>query len=165
VTSTQDIDSDAINHRTSRFELKPYPSLDLSISTKSSHFEIFHLTHPDESSKEEPLKAKLCYLSKSKDYDGLGLVLIFQQHLHVIVKVEESSPSYQAGLCENDVIIFVGKTNVEKLTHEDVKVMMQAMILAANQVELTVLSKSDIPKYKTLQEKGLIDWSIMGLER
>ncbi len=31
--------------------------------------------------------------------------------------------------------------------------MIRAMTLASNQVELTVLSKSDIPKYKTLQEQ------------
>ncbi|CAF1166753.1 unnamed protein product [Adineta steineri] len=44
-------------------------------------------------------------------------------------------------------------------------IMIRAAALASNQVELTVISKLDIPEYKTLQEKGLIDWSIMGLER
>ena len=113
----------------------------------------FIITQPDESSKEEPLKAKLCRLRKSKSYDGYGLVLKFQQHLHIIGEVEEASPSYRAGLRANDVIIFVGKTNVEKLIHDDVKVMIRAMALASNHVELTVLSKSDIPRYKTFKKK------------
>jgi hypothetical protein len=43
--------------------------------------------------------------------------------------------------------------------------MIREAALGSDHVELTVISKSDIPKYKTLQEKGLIDWSIMGLEK
>jgi C-terminal processing protease CtpA/Prc len=171
---SQDNDSDGNPQHVSRFELKTRPSLQSTASSlslasgissvKTPHYEIFNLTQPDESSKDEPLKAKLCRLRKSKRYDGFGLVLKFQQHLHVIGEVEEASPSYRAGLRANDVIIFVGKTNVEKLLHDDVKVMIRAMTLASNNVELTVLSKLDIPRYKTFREKGLIDWSIMGLE-
>ncbi|CAF3597394.1 unnamed protein product [Adineta steineri] len=173
ITSGDDVDSDPNQRRISRFELKKQPSFESLASststaskpTKSSRYEIFNLTQPDESSTEEPLKAKICHLRKSKHYDGYGLVLKFQQHLHIIGEVEHASPSYRAGLRENDVILFVGKTNVEKLTHEDIKVMIRAASLASNQVDLTVISKLDIPEYKTLQEKGLIDWSIMGLER
>ena len=88
-----------------------------------------------------------------------------EQHLHIIGKVEEASPSYRAGLRENDVIVFVGTTNVEKMSHDEVKVMIRAMALTTNHVQLTVLSKRDLPRYKVLQEKGLIDWSVMGLER
>lgn len=134
-------------------------------SIKKPRYEIFNITRVDESMKEEPLKAKLCRLRRSKNYDGYGLVLKYQQHLHVIGAVEKSSPAYRAGLRENDVILVVHKTNVEKLTHDDIKVMIRALTLAAKEVELTVVSKLDIPKYKTLQEKDLIDWSIMGLEK
>lgn len=166
MTPGDDITSDENKRRGSRYELKDYPSFQSSVSsennsTKSRRYEIFNLTNPN----EEPLKAKICRLRKSKHFDGYGLVLKSQRHLHIIGEVEEASPSYRAGLRENDIIIFVGKTNVEKLTHDDVKVMIRAMALASNQVELTVLSKLDIPRYKTLQEKGLIDWSIIGLER
>ncbi|CAF1251295.1 unnamed protein product [Adineta steineri] len=72
------------------------------------------------------------------------------------IKISKTS-SYRASLRENDVILFVGKTNVEKLTHENIKVMIRAAALASNQIALTVISKLDIPEYKTLQEKGLID--------
>ncbi len=157
----------------SRFELQTRPSEDSAVSLlsknsgsgKSRRPELFSITQSDDSTKEEPIRAKLCHLRKSKNYDGFGLVLKYQQQLHVIGEVEEASPSYRAGLRENDVIIFVGKSNVEKLSHDDVKVMIRALTLASNQVELTVLSKLDIPKYKTLQEKGLVDWSVMGLEK
>jgi hypothetical protein len=172
ITSSSDADSNTNNGHISRFELVKRPSFESTgsllsgnSSMKTPRYEIFNLTQPDESSKEEPLKAKLCRLRRSKRYDGFGLVLKFQQHLHVIGKVEQNSPSYRAGLRENDVIMFVGKTNVEKLTHDDVKVMIRAMTLAMHSVELTVLAKIDIPKYKTLQEKSLVDWSIMGLEK
>ncbi|CAF0751240.1 unnamed protein product [Adineta steineri] len=142
IISGDDDDSDPNQRRIFRFELKRQPSFEpmtssistASKSTKSSRYEIFNLTQPDESSTEEPLKAKICHLRKT-------------------------------GLRENDVILFVGKTKIEKLTHEDIKVMIRAAALASNQVDLTVISKLDIPEYKTLQEKGLTDWSIMGLER
>jgi C-terminal processing protease CtpA/Prc len=91
-------------------------------------------------------------------------VLKYHQHLHLIGEVEEASPSYRAGLRANDVILFVGKTNVEKMIHDDIKVMIRAMALSSNHVELTVTAKADIPRYRALQEKGLIDWSVMGLE-
>lgn len=173
VISTEDGGVDAINHQTSRFELTKRTStvsvassiVSTAGTSKSLRCEIFNITQPNESSNEEPLKAKLCHLRKSKRYDGYGLVLKFQQHLHIIGEVEHLSPSYRAGLRENDVIIFVGKTNIEKLTHDDVKVMIRAMALTSNHVDLTVLSKSDIPKYRTSQEKGLVDWSVMGLEK
>jgi hypothetical protein len=63
------------------------------------------------------------------------------------------------------VIIFVGKRNVEELTHDDVKVMIRATALALDHVELTVLLKSDLPKYKTQRGNGPIDWSMFGLEK
>jgi predicted metalloprotease with PDZ domain len=164
---------DPNNRRSSQFELRKHSSIasttsaisSVSSTTKSRRCETFYITQPNETSHEKPLKAKLCRLHKSRFYDGYGLVLKHQQHLHIIGEVEEASPSYRAGLRENDVILFVGKTNVERMTHDDIKVMIRAMALAMNYVELTVLSKLDIPRYKTLQEKGLIDWSVMGLER
>ncbi|CAF4335290.1 unnamed protein product [Rotaria sp. Silwood2] len=70
----------------SRFELRENPVLETmvssasksTISTKSHRYEIFNIVKSDESIKEEPLKAKLCYLRKSKKYDGYGLILKFQ---------------------------------------------------------------------------------------
>ena len=173
VTSTDDIGADPVNRQISRFELTSRPSIYFSAesapagleSYRQRRCEVFNLTQPDESSKDEPLKAKLCHLRRSNRYAGYGLVLVSQQQLHVIGEVEKSSPSYRAGLREHDVIIFVEKTNVEKLAHDEVKLMIRARTLASNQVDLTVLSKLDIPRYRGLYEKGLIDWSIMGLEK
>ncbi|CAF1280932.1 unnamed protein product [Adineta steineri] len=145
ITSGDDVDSDPNQRRISRFELKRQPSFEPMTSststaskpTKSSRYEIFNLTQPDELSTEEPLKAKICHLRKSKQYDGYELVLKFQQHLHIeLIYVK--------------MMLFF---------------MIRAATLASNQVDLTVISKLDIPEYKTLQEKGLIDCSIMGLER
>lgn len=167
IVQTEAGDIQEIEHQMSRFDLTSRPSVtSLGLASKSSgdsnrsnRCEIVNLTYPDESSKEEPLKSKICHIRKSKSYDGFGLVLKYQQHLHVIGGVDETSPSFRAGLRENDVIIFVGKENVEKSDHDAVKVMIRATVLASNQVDLILLSKSDIPKYKRLQEKGLIDWS------
>lgn len=163
VVQTETGDIQAIDHQMSRFDLTHRPSVVLSIapsdiSSRSRPCEIFYLIQPDESSKDEPLQGKKCHLRKSRTYDGFGLVLKFQQHLHVIGDVDKASPTYRAGLRENDVIIFVGKESVEKLGHDEVKVMIRATVLASNHVTLIVLSKSDLPRYKRLLEKGLIDW-------
>lgn len=136
-----------------------------SDSRKVRAWESFTFPLTKEANDEEPLKGKRCRLRQSKNYDGYGLVLKYQQDLHVIGAVEEESPSYRAGLRENDVILFIGAKNVEKLNHDDVKVMIRAMGLASDQVELIVISKLDIPRYKVMQEKGLIDWSSIGLEK
>lgn len=168
VVSTTENGIESIHIRTRRPSIDSLISTVTSMSSKSQHYEFFNITKTDESSTDEqqtPIHAKLCRLRQSKNYDGYGLVLKFQQHLHVIGEVERESPSYRAGLRENDVILFVGKSNVEKLTHDDVIVMIRAMTLASKKVDLTVLRKVKIPKYKTLQQKGLIDWSVMGLEK
>lgn len=170
VVQTEAGDIQAIDHQMTRFESTKHPSIDSSVATggissKSRRCEVFNLTQPDESSKEEPLQGKKCHLRKSRAYDGFGLVLKFQQHLHVIGDIEKASPSYRAGLRENDVIIFVGKKNVEKLGHDEVKVMIRATVLASNQVTLTVLSKLDMPRYRKLQENGLIDWTTIQTDK
>ena len=134
-------------------------------ATKLPPCETFVLPQTKESSNDESLKGKRCRLRQNPNYDGYGLILKYQQDLHVIGAVEQASPSYDAGLRENDVILFIGNKNVEKLTHDDVKVMIRAIAIAAVHVELVVLPKADIPKYKTMQEKGFIDWPSIGLEK
>ena len=146
--------------------MKKSPSTDSTTSSvgdpaKARRCERFHITLPNES----PITAKLCRLRKSKSYNGYGSVLRYHQHLHIIEEVEVSSPSYRAGLRANDVVIFVGKTNVERMTHEDIKTMIRAMALSSHHVELIVLAKTDLPRYRTLRERDSIDWSVMGLER
>ncbi len=111
---------DATGRRKSRFELRKIPSLESAtssstISATTTRWEVLNLTTPGESSGEEPLQVIRCHLRKSKKYNGYGLVLKYQQSLHVIGEVEKASPAYRAGLRQNDVILFVGKTNVEKL--------------------------------------------------
>lgn len=172
VALNENADGDAKERRISRFELKTQSVDSAQSSTSSSHTsekstrsEAFNLISSSEADKEEPLKAKSCHLRKSRSFNGYGLVLKSQQQLHVIGAVEEASPAYRAGLRENDVIVFVGKKNVEKVDHDDIKVMIRAASLTTGEIELTVIAKGDMPRYKTLQEKGLIDWSVMGLER
>jgi len=175
ITPGDEAGYDPNNRRPSQFQLRRQSSA-VSItsvvssvstfSTRSHRYETFDITDSsNDTNNIEPLQAKLCRVRKSKFYDGYGLVLKHEKHLHIIGQVEHASPSYRAGLRENDVIIFVGKTNVEKMSHDEVKIMIRAMALTTNHVELTVLFKSDLPRYKTLQEKGFINWSIMGLER
>ncbi|CAF0807665.1 unnamed protein product [Adineta steineri] len=166
ITLDEENGYDRKNRKPSRFELKRHLSIDSTISNsrKLRRCKIFHLIQPNERSNKEPLKAKLCRLRESKSSEGYGLVLIYRQNLHIINEVEKASPAYHSGLRENDVIIFVGKTNVERMVHDDIKTIIRAMALTSDYIELIVLSKNDIPRYRILREKHLIDWSIIRLE-
>ncbi|CAF0784739.1 unnamed protein product [Adineta steineri] len=157
---------DPKNRKPSRFELKRNLSIDSTISNsrKLRRCEIFHLIQPNERSNKEPLEAKLCRLRESKSSEGYGLVLIYRQNLHIINEVEKTSSAYRSGLRENDVIVFVGKTNVERMVHDDIKTIIRAMALTSDYIELIVLSKNDIPRYRILREKHLINWSVIRLE-
>jgi hypothetical protein len=50
------------------------------------------------------------------------------------------------------------------MIHDDIKIMIRAMALTTNHFKQTVIAKVDISRYRALQGKRLMDWSVMGLE-
>jgi hypothetical protein len=50
------------------------------------------------------------------------------------------------------------------MIHDDIKIMIRVVALTTNHFKQTVIAKIDIPRYRALQGKRLIDWSVMGLE-
>lgn len=104
------------------------------------------------------VQVKHCVLRKDPAYNGYGLLLRYQNNLHLIDQVEENSPAYNAGLREDDVIIFVDKKNVEQMTHDDVKISIRKLSLSNTDIDLILIKKSDIQRYRAYQQDHTVDW-------
>ena len=104
------------------------------------------------------VQAKHCVLKKDPSYNGYGLLLRYQAGLHLIDQVEIDSPAYHAGLREDDVILYVDKKNVELMTHDDVKILIKKLSLSNTNIDLILIKKSDVQRYRAYQEKNNIDW-------
>ncbi len=104
------------------------------------------------------VQVKHCILKKDPTYNGYGLLLRYQNGLHLIDQVEENSPAHNAGLREDDVILYVDKKNVEQMTHDDVKILIRKLSLSNTNIDLILIRKTDILRYKSYQETNAIDW-------
>lgn len=104
------------------------------------------------------VQVKHCVLKKDPSYNGYGLLLRYQNGLHLIDQVEPGSPAYNAGLREDDVILFVDQKNVEQMTHDDVKILIRKLALSNVDIDLVLIRKGDVQRYKAYQEKKTIDW-------
>jgi C-terminal processing protease CtpA/Prc len=104
------------------------------------------------------VQIKSCVLKKDPTYNGYGLLLRYQNGLHLIDQVEEDSPAYSAGLREDDVILFVDKKNVEQMTHDDVKNLIRKLSQSNTNIDLIIIKKTDIARYKAYQERNSINW-------
>ena len=105
------------------------------------------------------VQVKRCVLKKSLDYHGYGLLLRYQNGLHLIDQVEEASPAYNAGLREDDIILYADNKNVEQMSHDDVKTLIRALSQSNTPIDLLLMKKQMIPRYKTYNEKNNIDWT------
>ncbi|UJR25322.1 hypothetical protein I4U23_006673 [Adineta vaga] len=104
------------------------------------------------------VEVKHCLLKKEPTYNGYGLLLRYQNGLHLIDQVEQDSPAYNAGLREDDVILFVDRKNVEQMTHDDVKILIRKLSLSNVSIDLILIRKSDMQRYKIYQEKNILNW-------
>ena len=104
------------------------------------------------------LYCKKCTLKKEPIYDSFGFLLRYTNDLHVIDAVEHDFPAFNAGLRENDVVLFVNKENVEEKSHDDVKKLIRTLATANMPIDLILIRRKDAELYKELQEKDSINW-------
>ncbi|CAF3164126.1 unnamed protein product [Rotaria socialis] len=107
------------------------------------------------------IKIKHCILRKDPTYNGYGLVLRYQNGLHLIDQVEDDSPAYIAGLREDDIILYADKKNVQQLTHDDVKILIRKLSIKNMDIDLILMKKSDVPRYKNYEETNSINWKLI----
>lgn len=98
-------------------------------------------------------------MKKEPNYNGYGLLLRYQNGLHLIDQVEQDSPAYNSGLREDDVILFVDQKNVEQMTHDDVKILIRKLSLSNTNIDLILIRKSDMQRYNTYQQKNTLNWA------
>jgi C-terminal processing protease CtpA/Prc len=133
----------------------PYPKFE---SPKAIHEDLSKYLSILFTDNEGPVQIKHCLLKKDPNYNGYGLLLRYQNGLHLIDQVEEGSPAYNAGLREDDVILYVDKKNVEQMTHDDVKILIRKLSLSNTNIDLILIKKHDVQRYKIYQERNSIDW-------
>ncbi|CAF3860628.1 unnamed protein product, partial [Didymodactylos carnosus] len=163
-TGSRPLDSQSGNERTrspshqksskNDYESEKKNDVQDEIDDDEQQYETIVVLHDDNGE----LVVKHCHLRKSPTYNGYGLLLRYQHSLHLIDQVEPNSPAYFAGLRENDIILFVNGKNVEKLTHDDVKILIRSLSLSNTDINLILMNKNDIPRYKQYQEQNTIDW-------
>lgn len=129
-----------------------------SVSPKPMDEDLSEYLQPLFIDEKGKVQMKHCVLRKDPNYNGYGLLLRYQNNLHLIDQVEENSPAYNAGLREDDVIIFVAKKNVEQMTHDDVKISIRKLSLSNTDIDLILIKKSDIQRYRAYQQSHTIDW-------
>ena len=105
------------------------------------------------------VQVKHCILKKDPNYNGYGLLLRYQSGLHLIDQVEEESPAYHAGLREDDVILYVDRKNVEQMTHDDVKILIRKLSLSNTNIDLILIRRVEMQRYKNYQGQNTIDWN------
>jgi len=105
-----------------------------------------------------PVYMKHCILKKEPTYKSMGFILRYINNFHTIGDVELNMPAYNCGLRDEDVVLCVNRQNVERMTHDDVKIMIRKLTLSNEVFHLILLNKNDMQRYKSYKEKGFIDW-------
>lgn len=128
-------------------------------SPKASQENLSKYLRPLFTDSEGLVQVKHCILKKDLNYNGYGLLLRYQGGLHLIDQVEEESPAFNAGLREDDVILYVDRKNVETMTHDDVKILIRKLSLSNTNIDLILIRRIDIQRYKNYQDRNTIDWN------
>jgi len=104
---------------------------------------------------------KHCIIKKEPPYDALGFLLYYEDNVHIINNVEINFPAYNSGLRDCDIILFVNKKSIQQLTHDDVIILLRSLVLSNQSVDLIIMNKNDIQRYKNYQRKKIIDWNLI----
>ncbi|CAF1264782.1 unnamed protein product [Rotaria magnacalcarata] len=106
-----------------------------------------------------PVNVKHCIIKKENAYKMIGFLLRYTSNLHMIDGVKINFPAYNSGLRSGDVILFINKKNVEQMTHNDVKVIIQTLTNSNQTIDLIAINKNDMQRYRNYKENNAIDWN------
>ncbi|CAF0925167.1 unnamed protein product [Adineta steineri] len=105
-----------------------------------------------------PIYMKHCVFKQESINNSVGFTLHYKNNFHIIDNVEIDMPAYNCGLRNDDVILYVNKHNVEQMPHDNVRMLVQTLILSNESFNLILLNINDMQRYKNYQEKSFIDW-------
>ncbi|CAF5004827.1 unnamed protein product, partial [Rotaria socialis] len=61
----------------------------------------------------------------------------------------------------DDIILYADKKNVQQLTHDDVKILIRKLSIKNMDIDLILMKKSDVPRYKNYEETNSINWKLI----
>ncbi|CAF1516560.1 unnamed protein product [Adineta ricciae] len=105
-----------------------------------------------------PVYMKHCILKKEPTHQSLGFAVRDIDNLHVIRDVDDTMSAYNYGIRDEDVILYVNRQNVERMTHDDVKILIRKFSISNEFFHLILIKKADVQRYKDYKEKSFIDW-------
>ena len=105
-----------------------------------------------------PVYMKHCIIKKDTEYNILGFLLHYIDNVHIVGNVEENYPAYKNGLRNDDVILFINNQSIELMTHNDVTMLLRSLVQSNEIVDLIIINKTDVERYKKYKEKSFINW-------
>jgi len=106
-----------------------------------------------------PVYLKHCIVKKESSYNALGFSLYYEDGFHIINNIENNFPGYNSGLRNHDIILFVNKKSIQKLLPNDLTMLIRSLVLTNKIIDLIILKKNDLQRYKNYQRKKSIDWN------
>lgn len=106
-----------------------------------------------------PIYIKHCIINKDITCKTLGLVLSYEDNVHIINRIEIDYPGYDSGLHEHDIILFINKKNTQQLSHDDVTTLLRTLVSENQNIDLIILKKDDLQRYQDYQKENFIDWN------
>jgi predicted metalloprotease with PDZ domain len=105
-----------------------------------------------------PVYMKHCVIQKDPQYNILGFLLHYIEKVHTVGSVDTNYPAYHNGLRDDDAILFINNKNIEQMTHNDVTTLLRSLVQSNQTVDLILISKNDVKRYKNYKNKSFIDW-------
>jgi len=115
-------------------------------------FKVYRSSNEKIISNSKPTKPRICKIEKKNGTFGFNLkgFAARQKQAHVIEKVVEKGPADLAGIKDDDRIIKVNKTNVEKMTHQQLVAFIRK---CGNKLTLLVCDVATYHHYKSKKKK------------
>jgi C-terminal processing protease CtpA/Prc len=106
-----------------------------------------------------PVYLKHCIVKPESSYNALGFSLYYKDDFHIINNIEKNFPGYNYGLRNHDIILFVNKKNIQQLLSNDLTMLIRSLVITNKIIDLIILKKNDLQRYKNYQTKKSIDWN------
>ncbi len=109
--------------------------------------------------EQGPVYLKHCIVKRGSSHNALGFLLHYEDGFHIINNIDINYPGYKSGLRDNDIILFINKKNIQQMTHDNVTILLRSLVSSNEIVDLIIIKKTDLQRYKNYQRKKIINWN------